>query len=186
LDEQLKSRWIKEHTDSGKQAMAMEDVKLDPKERERLLRKLYKQKIGRYKPSEVSTNANGGLGSAANLLASMPPPIESDHGSAYLMRPKKETAPQGKLKPTTTLAGKKPTGPVTREELELADMEDQLVERIPISFDDFRDLMKARAASVQTYLLKTDKVTADRLFPIAPKPIDKSFKGEPKVNMSLD
>jgi hypothetical protein len=46
--------------------------------------------------------------------------------------------------------------------------------------------MKARAASVQTYLLKTDKVTADRLFPIAPKPIDKSFKGEPKVNMSLD
>ena len=186
LDEQLKSLWIKEQTDSGKQAMAMEDVKLDPKERERLLRKLYKQKIGRYKPSEVSTNANGGLGSAANLLAAMPPPIESDHGSAYLMRPKKETAPQNKLKPTTTLAGKKPTGPVTREELELADMEDQLVERIPISYDDFRELMKARAASVQAYLLKTDKVTADRLFPIAPKPIDKSFKGEAKVNLSLD
>jgi hypothetical protein len=186
LDDALKAMWIKEQTDSGKSAMSVNDVQLEPKERERLLKKLYKQKIGRYKPSPVSTNLSGGLGGAAALLAAMPPPIESDKGATYLMRPTKETATTSKLKPTAKIGGKRPTGPLTRDQLELADMEDQLVEKIPITDDDLRDLMRARAASVQRYLVKSEKVTADRLFPIAPKPLSKSFKGEAKATMALD
>jgi hypothetical protein len=186
IEDEMKAIWVKEQTDSGKPAMSVDDVQLDPKERERLLKKLYKQKIGRYKPSQVSTNLSGGLGGAATLLATLPPPIESEKGAAQLMRPKKELVTTSKLKPTATIAGKRPTGPLTRDELELADMEDQLVEKIPITDDDLRDLMKARAASVQAYLLKTEKVTADRLFPIAPKPFGKTFKGEAKVTMGLD
>ncbi len=186
LEEQLKSLRVKEITDSGKPAIAVEDVHLDAKEHERLLRKLYKQKIGRYKPSPVSTNLNGGLGGAATLLATLPPEVESHHGSVQLLKPKEEKASTSKLKPTALIAGKKPTGPLTREQLELADMEDQLVERIPVTDDDLRELMRARAASVQRYLLKTEKVTADRVFPIAPKPFGKNFKGEAKVTMALD
>jgi hypothetical protein len=186
LEEQIKSLWVKELTDSGKQAIPLEAVKLDPKEREKLLRKIYKKTIGRYKPSEVSTNLSGGLGGAAALLATMPPPPPSDHGAASLMRPKTETPPPGKIRDSTTIAGKKPVKPPTRDELELADMQDQLVERIPVTTDDLRDLMKARAASVQRYLLKTEKVTPDRLFIIAPKTIDKTFKGDSRVVMALD
>ena len=186
LEEEIKSLWVKDLVDSGKPAIPLEQVKLEPKERDRLLKKLYKQKIGRYKPSPVSTNLNGGLGSAAALLATMPPPPESGHGASLLMRPKTDTVAAGKVKNTTTVAGKKPTAPLTREELELADMQDQLVEKIPITMDDLRDLMKARAARVQSYLLKTEKVTPDRLFIIAPKTVDKTFKGDSKVNLSLD
>lgn len=186
LEEEIKSLWVKDLVDSGKPAIPLEQVKLDPKERNRLLKKLYKEKIGRYKPSVVSTNLSGGLGSAAALLATMPPPPETGHGAALLMRPKTETVAAGKVKNTMTVAGKKPTAPLTREELELADMQDQLVEKIPITMDDLRDLMKARAARVQSYLLNTQKVTADRLFIIAPKAVDKTYKGESRVNLSLD
>jgi len=46
--------------------------------------------------------------------------------------------------------------------------------------------MLSRARQVQAYLLKTEKVTGERLFIIAPKNIDNSFKGEDRVNLSLD
>jgi hypothetical protein len=65
-------------------------------------------------------------------------------------------------------------------------MEDQLVKRIQITDDDLRELMQARASKVQSRLLQTEKVTAERLFIIAPKPIDASFKGGLQVNLSLD
>jgi hypothetical protein len=184
FEDQLKSLYVKELTESGKPAVSLEQVTLDPKERVRLIRKVYKKEIGRYKPSPVSTNLSGGLGDAAALLSKMPPAIQSDHGAAFLMRPKKETAQPVKSKSSSTVQA--PAKPLTRDELELADMEDQLIERIPVTSDDMRDLIKARAANVQAYLLKTEKVTADRLYIIAPKTIDKSFKGETKATMSLD
>jgi hypothetical protein len=55
-----------------------------------------------------------------------------------------------------------------------------------VSDDDLRDLMKQRAASVQAYLLKTGKITADRLFITAPKPLSALVKGEDRVNLTLD
>ena len=42
------------------------------------------------------------------------------------------------------------------------------------------------AADVQAYLLKTDKVTAERLFIIAPKAIGPGFKAEDRANLSLN
>jgi hypothetical protein len=75
---------------------------------------------------------------------------------------------------------------MTRAELELADMEDQLVRKIDVTGDDFRDLMQQRANQVQAYLLKTQKVTADRLFIVTPKPVDASSTGEDRANLSLD
>ena len=65
-------------------------------------------------------------------------------------------------------------------------MENQLLEEIRITDDDLRDLMSARASAVQTFLLGTEKVAAERLFIIAPKPVDSAFKGEDRVNLSLN
>jgi len=185
LEDAMKSMWLKDLTDSGKPAIPLEEVKLDPREHERLLKKIYKERIGRYKPTVVATNLAGGLGSAATLLATLPPPAASDHGAVLLLNPTKQTVTPGKVK-GLTIAGRKPAAPLTRQELQLADMEDQLMERIPITNDDLRDLMRARAARIQSYLLNTQKVTPDRLFITAPKPLNKTFKGDSRADLSLD
>ena len=65
-------------------------------------------------------------------------------------------------------------------------MEQKLIEKIVVTDDDLRQLMQDRAAQVQAYLLKTGKVTAERLFLIAPRPMTADSKGEDKVNLSLD
>ena len=46
--------------------------------------------------------------------------------------------------------------------------------------------MKQRAAKVQEYLTNGGKITAERLFITAPKPIDANSKGEDRVNLTLD
>lgn len=65
-------------------------------------------------------------------------------------------------------------------------MEQQLIQKIEITSDDYRQLMKDRARHVEEYLLKSGQVTADRLFITAPRPMDANSKGEDRVNMSLD
>jgi hypothetical protein len=88
--------------------------------------------------------------------------------------------------PSPAAVSAQPAVPQTRAELELADMREQLAQKTEITNDDLRDLMQHRASQVQAYLLKTGKVTAERLFLIAPKPVDASFKGQDRVNLSLD
>lgn len=56
----------------------------------------------------------------------------------------------------------------------------------PASDDDLRELMQQRSEAVQKFLLGTGKVTADRLFLIAPKPVDPTVKGEARATFSLD
>jgi hypothetical protein len=46
--------------------------------------------------------------------------------------------------------------------------------------------MHRRAMAVQAYLLKSGQVTDERVFIIAPKTVDASFKGEDRVNLSLN
>ncbi len=190
LDQQIKSLWIKELTDSGKPAMEMEKVSLEPKERERLLKKVYKQILGSYKPTEVSTNQSPVLAAqndSAQAMARIAAQEAHEHGASLLRAtPKPIFQP---VKSTTTSAPSssgKPEQPKSRRELELADKEDQLLQKIQVTDDDLRELMQQRANRVQSYLLKTEKVTADRLFITAPKPVNSSFKGEDRVNLSLD
>ena len=65
-------------------------------------------------------------------------------------------------------------------------MEAGLLGQITVTESELRALMQDRARKVEAYLLKTEKVTAERLFLIAPKPFDASFKGENRVNLSLN
>ena len=78
------------------------------------------------------------------------------------------------------------TAPAVVAQSDLADMEEQLLQKIEITSDDFRQLMQDRANQVEGCLLKSGKVTADRLFITAPKPIDANSKGEDRVNLTLD
>ena len=53
LELQIKTLHLQEQAGSSKPARSVDEVKLEPKEYERLLRQLYKKTIGRYKPAEV-------------------------------------------------------------------------------------------------------------------------------------
>lgn len=188
LDQQIKSLWVKELTASGKPAVAMEEVVLEPKERERLLKKLYKQTLGSYKPTEVSTNqspAAGARKTSAQIIAYVASQEAREHGASLLREQPKATILPVKSASVVSPSGK-PEQPKSRRELELADMEDQLLRKIQVTDDDLRDLMQQRANKVQSYLLNTEKVTAERLFITAPKPINSSFKAEDRANLSLD
>jgi Domain of Unknown Function (DUF748) len=189
LEQQLKTLYVKELTDSGKPAVSIDQINLDPDEHARLLKKLYLATLGAYQPTPVSTNAATGMdtNSIAAQLAALPPSPKDKHGAAQLMTPWKKETPAPK--PALPAAGSRqttPAVPLTRTELELADREDQLMRQMQITGDDFRDLMQRRAAQVQAYLLKTEKVTVDRLFIIVPKTVDASFKGQDRANLSLD
>jgi hypothetical protein len=193
VDQEIKSLWIKEQTDAGKPAVAVEDVQLEPGERDRLLKNLYKQKFGRYEPTPVSTNAVSATdtNSIAARLAAMPKYNGTERGSSLLMNPKKpvvKTSSSSTATAATTAGGapRRPIESMTRTELELMDMEDQLVRRMVITGDDWIELMHRRAMAVQAYLLKSGQVTDERVFIIAPKTVDASFKGEDRVNLSLN
>ena len=45
--------------------------------------------------------------------------------------------------------------------------------------------MQARADKVQNYLLQTGHVAAERLFIVAPQPVDPSSLGQSRVDLSL-
>jgi hypothetical protein len=67
----------------------------------------------------------------------------------------------------------------------LADAEARIVETIEVTPDDFRALIQARADSVQKYLLQTGQIGAERMFIVAPKPVDPSYQGQSRVDLSL-
>ena len=190
LEEQLKSQWVKEQQAAGKPVVALEQVNLDPDERERLVKKMYKTQIGAYQPSQAGTNQAGlnpETARLAALLAVTAPEPSQLHGAVFLSK----NAPKKKTKTAQPQTGEvaatgAPAVPLTRDQLELQDMEDQLAQRIDITSDDFRELMQKRANRVQAYLLQTGKVGGDRLFVTAPKAVNASFEGQDRANLTLD
>jgi hypothetical protein len=201
LDEQVKAAWLKD--EGGKTNARLEDIQLDPKVYERLVRKIYRKEIGSYHPTEVppGQGTNAPTGSVLPAVAKTSQPAagaregnsgEPEHGASLLMAPVKPPKRVTVVRRTIPSASAANPGaqPVVTEltprEAELADMEDQLTKRIQITDDDLRDLMQARGNKVQAYLLQTGKVTAERLFIIAPKPVDAAAKGQSRVTMSLD
>ena len=197
LDEQLKSLFVQERREAGKSAIAVDQVRLDPAEHERLLRKLYKTRLGPYVPTPVNTNqpVSGSGAEAARvaaLLAALPPPAPIEHGAELLSGKAgksrgTKSAPGVTPKGSSTSAAAAPTGPpLTRAQLELEDMTDQLASKIDVTSDDFSSLMQKRANHVQAYLLQTGKVTADRLFVLTPKPTSGSSAGVDRANLSLE
>ncbi len=197
-DEQVKALWLADQ--GNKTNIALADVKLDPKEYERYVRRAYRQKFGSYRPGELvtgpQTNKSPATARSAAVTAARFNPIDaagSDHGAFLLMGSAK---PPVKLKlyaPASSSGSSsgaatpgQPPRELTPREVELLDMEDQLAKAIVITDDDLRDLMQARANRVQKYLLDTGKVTGDRLFITAPHPLSSAGHPQPRVNLSLD
>jgi hypothetical protein len=65
-------------------------------------------------------------------------------------------------------------------------IESALLRGMPVSAEDYRQLMEARARYIQHFLVQTGKVAPDRLLLVTPKTVDTSYRGQPRANLSLD
>jgi uncharacterized protein involved in outer membrane biogenesis len=198
FEQQLKSIWIKELTDAGKPALAIDQVQIDSTNRERLIKIAYQNTIGKFEASPSPTNQPPPSptpeelratkqAKQERLIAALADAERRERGAGLLigsLKPIKISATKEiPVQPAKTIAVSAPSQPAGPE---LVEMENQLLQKIQITEDDFRELMKQRAASVHSYLSQGASISADRLFITAPKPISGSAKGTDRVNMTLD
>jgi hypothetical protein len=160
LHQQLKARRINELTAEGKITGSVDTFQIEPQDYERLIHITYLEVVG-TKPV-ITTTPPSSTGPKQNFG-----PRKSSDGDAK---------PVSRLPPPVAkvLAG-----------LTLADTEARIIETIEVTPDDFRGLIQARADSVQKYLLQTGQVGAERIFIVAPNPIDPASSGQSRVDLSL-
>ena len=76
---------------------------------------------------------------------------------------------------------------MTRAELELADSEDQLARRVEITQRRPPRVDAPARPEVETYLVEDrESRGGEHVSVTPPKPMDASFKGEDRANLSLD
>jgi hypothetical protein len=159
----------------------------DPADQERLLRAMVTKTFGTNLTEAVQTLAQRAATNAATLAARKP---ESGHGFfspvTSLFKPREERAAlkQARLQAKADAALLKQNPQLAA--LTTADLETLLVTRTEVPPERLRQLMEARTRTVQDYLVSIGKVAADRLFLVPPKTPDATFKGEARVNLSLN
>jgi hypothetical protein len=160
LHQQLNARRIKELTAAGKATGAVDAFQIEAQDYERLIHMTYLEVVG-TKP-----------------VVTVPPP--SSTGPAQNFGPCEPSG--GEVNQLSQLP---PQVAKAFADLTLADAKARIIETIEVTPDDFRALMQARADRVQKYLLQTGPVGAERMFIIAPKPVDPSYQGQSRVDLSL-
>jgi outer membrane protein OmpA-like peptidoglycan-associated protein len=160
LHQELKSRRIKELIAAGKATGPTGTFQIDTQDYERLIHMTYLEVVG-TKPV-VTAEPPSSTGPEQNFGPGEPSGEEANRFSQLPPQVAKAFA-----------------------DLTLADAEARIVETIEVTPDDFRALIQARAVGVEKYLLQTGQVGADRMFIIAPKPVDPSYQGKSRVDLSL-
>jgi hypothetical protein len=203
VEQQAKVLRLKELTDAGKTVPSIETLHLEPAERERLLKQIFTElgtnqtlvlQAAAMVPDTntatlVSTNTLAGQGGQARAATVMrraarkSPAATESKGATALMAVVAKSSATGK--PSSPAHQQLPAAP-DGAPLTLDQIEAKLLSAIQVSGDEQCDLIKRRAQTVQSYILKTEKVAAERLFIVAPKSAGASAKGEHRVNLSLD
>jgi hypothetical protein len=150
----------------------------------------YKKTFGRDRPLPM-TATNLATGAVTNVAT---PPVRNDPRKGAEVQMSRALIKPG---PDATNLAVTATDPriITRttslpalapDDQMLAQMESELHAHANVTPDDTKALMQARAQSVQRALLKTEKVTAERLFILAPPAADTAAKRQLRVNLSLN
>ena len=191
LQEKMKSLRLPELTSRGKPVPALGEFQLEPKDYERLLRRTYKETFKldperALKEAREAVAATNAPATSAMASSGVRPSMEIVKGATQLIRALPSQAPAQAPKPATAaIPGAATAKPRTAGELVLEEMEHRLMATSPATDDDLRELMKQRSASVQKFLIDTGKVTAERIFLVAPKPVDPNVKGLARATFSL-
>ncbi|MEO6034465.1 MAG: DUF748 domain-containing protein, partial [Verrucomicrobiota bacterium] len=204
FEDQIKTLRVKELRDHNV-TTNLADIKLEPEDRQRLVTALFKQISENNEglpptPPDVNTNrpAASEISEVKPISLDQPIPAkpmhpQSSHGAEALIRRGtwvSRALPEQVVAVSPTPATKsiletKPRVDSPRT-LTVHEMEQAIVDRVKISDVDLGELILRRAQGVQSFLLKSEKVPADRLFILAPKPAGDATKGESRVNLSLD
>lgn len=182
LNEQLKAQRLQELAAKGRSPQSIETFEIEPEERDRLLRAAFIQHFG--------TN----IAEAIQAYQSRPEATNAPAAtSATAPKPKRNFMQRAigvvGLGPARTPKAEKRLERADREALGLATpaiMEILVAEKIPVADEDLRGLMVARARWVQDWLLGSGQVAADRLFLVAPKSVDDTYRGASQVNLALE
>jgi len=185
LAEQLKARRLLELTAKGRAPESIATFQIAPEDRERLLREAFVGQFGTNISEIIQTNL-------ARLMATNRP----SSTTAAMASP----APRrGLFRFVTGLFAGRGSGGRTkaekhlpkadREALGLATpdlMETLLAEKIEVTNEEFRQLTTARARWVQDWLVQQGLLAASRVFLVAPRPVDASYRGETRAILSLN
>jgi hypothetical protein len=159
LEHKLGEMRVKELQAAGQKVTSVDSVRLTPEDRERLMKLAYAEAMG--------------------LVSSKASATREETVLAHLQT-KTNFEPLHPTKSAEPAKGGAPGGVVS-----LADMETKLIEVTEVTPADFKKLMDDRAATVQSYLLQSGKVEAERLTVAASKTVDASFQGSNRVNLTL-
>jgi len=177
---------------------SVESIKLDSADYARLLQKLYEQTFG-----PISTNQPASAPSNTPPVVAAPPPLkppsvtksDSTRNSLFVRGGELMMRHENTQRPTPMAAAPPPAAPVqslptaappTPTAPDIAHMEQRLLAQIPVTDDELRELMQARARAVQMALLESGQIPAERVFILAPKPINNAAAGETRANFSLE
>ena len=159
LEKKLGELRIKELQAAGQKVTSVDSVRLAPEDRDRLLKLAYAEAMGL-----VSSRASGAR--AETVVAHL-----TTRTNFEPLRSAKVAGP-GKGAPAGGVVS-------------VADMEKKLIELAEITPEDYKKLMDDRAAAVQNYLLQSGKVETNRITVAASKPVDASFQGSSRVDLTL-
>ena len=185
LRDQLKAQRLHELAAKGKAPESVEGFTVDPENYDRLLRAAFAAQFG--------TNISAIMRTNQVAAATTKKPVK--HG---LIRTTIQAGAElfdrgiaifGLGSYARTSTAEKHLTKVDRIALEQATpalMERLLADTVPVTNDDYRRLMEARARWVQDWLLQNGGVTADRMLLVAPKPVDTAYQGEARANLTLN
>ena len=200
LDQQLKTMRLKELAAAGDTSQSIEQLKLTPTDSQRLTLSLYQQTFGTNQI--VVTNPIVAITNVVPVVTTaVPKPAPAVRrtstagmrGVEYLaLAGKRPVAAKSQpVASTPTVVTNTVPSPVATTEPAATTLTPEamlaaLVAKMEVTDNDLRKLMQDRAHAVQSYLLQSGKVTAERLFLISPKPTDSTTTGELRVNLSLN
>ncbi len=181
---------------AGQPVPSVESINLEPADCARLLQKLYVRTFGTNLPAPASSNATPAAAAPPPQLASAPSRGRANgvmRGGELLMRNKtakpgppvvaaSSPSPASPSQPSPAAASA-PSGPAAPD---VAQMEKRLLAEIPVTGDELRALMQARARAVESALTESGQIPPQRLFILAPRPVNQTAKGETRANFSLE
>jgi hypothetical protein len=184
----LKTQRLEELAAVGQTPAAVESFQVEPAEYERLLRAAVVKQFG--------TNLSDAVSALAAATSTNQPPARA------AAEPRKKQGLVGRIVGLLPLHKKNsPAGAARRQAKadaallkqnpELATMPPEVMEillasKTEVPADAFLKLMQDRAQAVQKELMKGGHVPAERLFLVAPKPVEATFQGAARVNLSLN
>jgi len=190
--EKMKILRIQEIVARGKPAPTPDELNLEDNEYDRLLRKAYKAAFNTTPELALREALVAAAATNAAGIETLPEPgadsgNEPKKGAAKLAergRSLSELHEQARLA-TAASGATGPAKPKTERELVREELEHRLLTTVPVIGEDIHALLQRRTEVVQRYLVEAGQVSAERLFPVVPKP-GEAGKGGARVVFSLN